>query len=344
LPARAKDPISHKSNPGPPTGFLNWIKSMSNLTQKSEIYTPTYSTLKDVMDRHERSHWIPDEADLRQDSEQWKNGTIKDEEKAYIKNVLRLFTQSDTDVAAAYVEKLLPIFKNPDARMMLMSFAARESIHVHGYRKLNETLGFDTQAFMEEFLTYSEMKSKHDFMVEETDLSSSSGVATYLAKQVLMEGVNLFGSFAMLLSLSQRGVCPGTISINLWSVADETLHVEGLSELFKIYLQENPTIINNHFKAQIYETARSVVKLEDEFIDLVYSTGSNPSLTAEDTKLYVRYVCDYRMQQLGLKPQFGVKTNPLPWIDLVLSNTFGNFFETTVVQYSKNALSGEWVY
>jgi ribonucleotide reductase beta subunit family protein with ferritin-like domain len=50
------------------------------------------------------------------------------------------------------------------------------------------------------------------------------------------------------------------------------------------------------------------------------------------------------MQQLGLKSQFGIKTNPIPWIDLITSNTFANFFEATSVQYSKASMVGNWVY
>ena len=43
---------------------------------------------------------------------------------------------------------------------------------------------------------------------------------------------------------------------------------------------------------------------------------------------YVRYVCDYRMQQLGLKPQFDVETQPIPWIDYITGNTLGRGYRT----------------
>lgn len=318
---------------------------MSNLTQPTEIFVPKYLKLQETLDEHERAHWNISEVDLRQDVSAWRDGSITNGEKAYIKNILRLFTQADTDVCSSYVEKLLPIFKQADARMMLLSFASRETTHMKGYKLLSDTLGFDNEAFMSEFLSFKQMKDKHDFMIEQVDLSTAAGIAQYLAKQVLMEGVNLFGSFAMLLSFSQLGSkLQGTISVNKWSIVDETLHVKGLTELFKIFVEENPTVINNFFKAEIYETARTVVKLEDDFIDLCYSVGENRAATAQEIKDYVRYVCDYRMQQIGLKAQFGVHKNPIPWIDLVVGNTFVNFFESPNVEYSKGSLKGEWVY
>jgi ribonucleoside-diphosphate reductase beta chain len=317
---------------------------MSNLLQPTEIFVPKYLKLQEILDEHERGHWIAEEMDMRLDCEQWKNGIISDEEKSYIKNILRLFTQADTDVCTSYVNRLLQVFKNADARMMLLSFANREVTHMKAYKRLNDTLGYDSEAFMSEFLSFKEMKDKHDFMIEDVLLNTPSEIALYLAKQILMEGVNLFGSFAMLLSFSQEGKLPGMVSGNQWSIGDESLHVNGLTTLFNIFIEENPSVVNNHFKAIIYETARKVVALEDLFIDLVYKTGNNKNAQAEGVKAYVRYVCDYRMQQMGLKPQFGIRENPLPWIDLITSNTFANFFEATSVQYSKNSMDGDWVY
>ena len=315
-----------------------------SITLPTEIFVPKYLKLQEILTEHERAHWVADEAQMQMDVEQWKSGKISESEKAFIKMILRLFTQADTDVCASYVEKLLPTFKNADARMMLLSFAGRETTHMLGYKRLNDTLGYDSEEFMSEFLQYSEMKSKHDFMIESADLGKPTGIAEYLAKQVLMEGVNLFGSFAMLLSFSQEGKLPGMVSINQWSILDESIHVRGLCELFRLYIAEHPRVVNNNFKARIYETARRVVELEDSFVDLVFSVGTTTAVTAEQVKAYTRYVCDYRMQQLGFKPQFDVTENPIPWIDYITGNTFGNFFESTVVQYSKNSLTGDWAY
>lgn len=315
-----------------------------SITTSTEIFVPKYLKLQEILSEHERAHWVPEEANMQVDVEQWKNGTISESEKAFIKMILRLFTQADTNVCASYVEKLLPIFKNADARMMLLSFANREVTHMLGYKRLNDTLGYDSQEFMSEFLNYSEMKDKHDFMIESVSLKSPASVAEYLAKQVLMEGVNLFGPFSMLLSFSQEGKLPGMVSVNQWSIVDESLHVMGLCELFRIYVSEHPSVVTNAFKASVYATARRVVELEDKFIDLAYSVGGTRVTSPEVLKQYIRYVCDYRMQQLGLKPQFGVDKNPMEWMDYITGNTFGNFFEVTSVQYSKNSLTGDWVY
>lgn len=314
------------------------------ITDIKEVFVTEYHRLQEILNEHERSHWIADEADMRTDVEQWKSGKITEDEKSFVKMVLRLFTQADTDVCSAYVNKLLPIFKHNDARTMLLSFANREVTHMLGYKRLNDTLGYNDEEFMTEFLSFKEMKDKHDFMMEEANLSTNKGIAEYLVKQSLMEGVNLFASFAMLLSFSQEGKLPGMVAVNQWSQIDESLHISGLAELFKIFVNEFPEVVDNNLKGVTYETARKVIQMEDSFIDLCFSVGKVSCLDADALKKYIRYVCDYRMQQLGFKAQFGIKENPIEWMDQVTGNTFGNFFETTTVQYSKGNLSGSWLY
>lgn len=317
---------------------------MTDLFSPQEIYVTRLPELQKLYMQHERSHWNVDEADMRDDIEQWKRGFITERQKMFIKMILRLFTQSDTDVCSAYVDKLLPLFRHPDVRIMLLSFASRETTHMLGYKRLNDTLGFDTEEFMSEFLQFSEMKKKHEFMIENTPMGTPAERALYLARQILMEGVNLFGSFAMLLSFTQSGKLPGMVSVNKWSIVEESMHVSGLVYLFRAIIEQYPEIVNNFFKAAIYETARQVVKMEEDFIKLCFSVGDGEKITQEQAIAYVQYICDFRMQQMGLKPQFGVNENPLPFIDSLLGHSMGNFFEITIVEYSKSSMVGEYTY
>ena len=146
----------------------------------------------------------------------------------------------------------------------------------------------------------------------------------------------------MLLNYSRLGWLQGTVSVNQWSIVDESLHVEGLTEIFKIFVEEHPHLVTEEFKRDIYQTARDVVNLEDEFIDLCFSVGTPPKLEKQELKDYIRYVADYRMKQMGFKPQFNISYKPLPWVDDMVGNVFGDFFDVQIVEYSKGNLSGTW--
>lgn len=310
------------------------------LTEYSTIYSPIYHELVEITKKHERAHWVEAEVKLQSDVEQWRSGKITGEEKRLVKNILRLFTQADVNVGQGYYDKLIPFIKNNEARNMFGSFAAREGTHQRAYALLNDTLGFGDD-FYEEFLSYKEMKEKHEFMIE--DIGKGYGdFAKYLAKQTLIEGVVLFASFAILLNFDRKGLLAGMCDVVRWSQIDESLHIEGNTALFRKFCEEHPRIVNDDFKKDIYQCARDTVELEDHFLDLVFNLGGVDNLNKEDIKAYVRYVTDYRLVQLGLKSNWGIKENPIPWIDYLMGSTFGNFFEREVVEYSKGNTTGKW--
>lgn len=303
-----------------------------------EAYAIRYPNFVDLTIKHERIHWHEHEAKLGVDVEQWKKGLITTGEKDLISNILRLFTQSDLVVGQAYYDRLIPYVKNNEARNMMGSFAAREGTHQRAYALLSDTLGFGSDFYFE-FLAYDEMKEKVEFMVEQVE-PGHTGFATYLAKQTLIEGVNLFASFAILLNFDRLGKLPGMCDIVRWSMADESVHIEGNCALLREFLHEQPVVVNDDFKKGIYDLARKLVELEDSFIDRAFDMGGVTNLTAEEVKAYVRYVTDYRLQQLGLKANWNMESNPLPWIDYLMGKSHSNFFEREVVEYSKGNLTG----
>ena len=89
--------------------------------------------------------------------------------------------------------------------------------------------------------------------------------------------------------------------------------------------------------------AKDVVRLEDKFIQLAYKMGEIEGLTMEEVKTYIRYITDRRLLQLGLKTNFKVKNNPLPWLEWILNGAdHTNFFENRVTEYEVAGLTGSW--
>ena len=312
------------------------------LTVASETYKPFYySWAVDLTVRHEKAHWIEDEIDLGEDVSDWKTGKVTDVEKDYITNILRLFTQSDVAVGQNYYDQFIPKFKNNEVRNMLGSFANREGVHQRAYALLNDTLGLPDSEY-HAFLEYKEMTNKIDFM-QKSDNTTQRGLALAMAKSVFNEGVALFASFVMLLNFQRVGKMKGMGKVVEWSIRDESMHVEGNSKLFKAFIAEHPKLVDNEFKKEIYVMAKDIVKLEDKFIELAYEMGEIQGLTMEEVKTYIRYITDRRLLQLGLKTNFKVKNNPLPWLEWILNGAdHTNFFENRVTEYEVAGLTGSW--
>ena len=311
-----------------------------SLLKTSETYKPfKYPWAVELSKKHEEIHWIEDEAELSEDVQDWKT-KLTDSEKEFITHVLRLFTQSDVQVGENYHELLIPKFKNNEVRNMLSSFAAREAVHQRAYALLNDTLGLPDEDF-HKFLEYKEMADKIDFM-KEGETNSHTGLALALAQSVFNEGMSVFASFVMLLNFQRFGKMKGMATIVEWSIRDETIHVQGNSKLFREFCEEHPRIVNDELKSKIYSMAENAVSLEEKFIQLAFKGNEVQGLTKKEVRDYIRHIADRRLLQLGLKPLFNQKKNPLPWLDWVLNGaSHDNFFEKRVTEYSVAGMEGE---
>jgi len=316
---------------------------MTLMTERAYFKPFNYPWAYDAWLKHEQSHWLHTEVPMSEDVNDWKK-RLNDGEKHFLTNIFRFFTQGDIDVAGGYVKNYLPYFPQPEVRMMLMGFAAREALHVAAYSHLIETLGMPETTY-QEFLEYDSMRAKHDYF---TDLSNANGtpesVATNIAAfSAFTEGMQLFSSFIMLLNFPRHGKMKGMGQIVTWSIVDETQHAEGMIKLFRSYVEENRELWNDDLKSKIYTIAEKMVELEDKFIELSFSMGTMENLTEADVKKYIRYICDRRLISLGMKGIFKVKKNPLPWVEeMINAPTHTNFFENRATDYAKGALSGKW--
>ena len=319
-------------------------KTESRMTDERTYFKPfNYAWAYDAWLKHEQSHWLHTEVPMLEDVKDWKKKLSK-EEKQFLTHIFRFFTQGDIDVAGGYVNNYLPYFPQPEIRMMLLGFAAREALHIAAYSHLIETLGLPDTTY-NEFMAYAEMKEKHDYVMDiSAKNTTKENTATHIAVfSAFTEGMQLFSSFIMLLNFPRHGKMKGMGQIVTWSIVDETQHTENMVKLFRTYIEENREIWNDELKGKLYTIAERMVELEDKFIDLAFAMGSMEDLSAEDVKKYIRYIADRRLISLGLKGQFKVKRNPLPWVEeMINAPTHTNFFENRATDYAKGALSGDW--
>jgi len=289
----------------------------------------------------QKMHWLPSEVPLHEDIRDW-NERLTKEEKNLINQILKFFTQGDVDIAKAYLDKYIPKFKSPEVRMMLSSFATSEANHAHAYSLLNDTLGEPSLLDFKAFQEYKEMADKHTYLFKDKGKGVEGFLRDIACFSAFGEGLQLFASFVMLLNFQRYGRMKGMCQIVTWSIRDETHHVESMIKLFKTLIKENPKVWTDKFKKTIYQTARDMVELEDKFIDLAFEMGGIRGLTSDEVKKYIRYIADRRLLQLSLKPNYGVKDNPLGWLDWVLNGVeHANFFENRATEYNKGATTGK---
>ena len=312
---------------------------MSLLDSRSYYKPFDHPWMFDYYVQQNQMHWFPEDVPLHTDVKDWAE--LEDYEKNLLTQIFRLFTQSDVDVGSGYVDKYMRVFKKPEARMMMAAFTNMESIHQHAYSLLLDTVGMP-EAEYKSFSEYEEMLKKHEYINNfKVAVSNKQSIAKALAVySAFTEGLQLFSSFVILLNFPRFGRMKGMGQIITYSIRDESLHVEAMTQLFREFMHENIDLWDDKLKKEIYQTCRDMVHLEDKFLDLVFEMGDIQGLTKKEMYEYIRYIADRRLLQLGLKPNYGVKHNPLSWLDDVLGVEHQNFFEGRATAYMKAGLRG----
>ena len=310
------------------------VRTKADITQERTTFKPfKYPWAYDAWLQHEQSHWLHTEVPMSEDVKDYKK--LSKQEQEFLTKILRFFVQGDLDIGSGYHDHYIPIFKQPEVRMMMSGFASREALHVAAYAHLIETLGLPESTY-NEFLQYKEMVEKHDYI---NNLNAAPMAEKIAAISAFGEGMQLFSSFVMLLNFARNGKLKGLGQIIAWSIVDETQHAEGMIKVYREYVKHHQDETTSD---RIKEIADQMVGLEDQFVDLAFSMVEVEKLTKEEVKQYIRYIADRRLISMGMKGIYKIKKNPLPWVDGMLGVSHTNFFEQRVTDYSKGATTGTW--
>lgn len=315
--------------------------SVPGLLTPSYAYKPfRYPWAYDFWKKQQQVHWMPEEVPMGEDCKDWAT-RLSDNERNLLTQIFRFFTQSDVEVNDNYMERYARVFKPTEVKMMLSAFSNMETIHIAAYALLLETIGMPDSEFTA-FLEYKEMADKHNYM-QTFGVDSDADIARTLAMfGAFTEGLQLFASFAMLMNFPRLNKMKGMGQIVSWSVRDESLHCEGMIKLYHEFSRETGCV-TDAVADDIVDCCKTVVGLEDKFIDLAFETGEVEGMTPDDIKQYIRYIADWRLGQLKLPKVYGVDEHPIPWLTEILNGVeHANFFEARATEYSKGATKGDW--
>jgi len=313
------------------------------LLKEKIVYKPfRYPWCYDAWLTQQRIHWLPEEVPLAEDVRDWQKKLLP-HEKNLLTQIFRFFTQADVEVNNCYLRHYTTVFKPTEVLMMMTAFASMETVHVAAYSHLLDTIGMPETEYSA-FLKYKEMKDKYDYM-QNFNMNDKREIAKTVAVfSAFTEGLQLFASFAILLNFPRFNKMKGMGQIVTWSVRDETLHCNSMIKIFNTFCDENPGLLDDSLKKEIYDACSTIVEHEDAFIDLAFEMGDIEGLKAEQVKKYIRWIANRRLAQLRLNDLYEVKENPLTWLDDMLNGVeHMNFFEGRATEYSKASTKGSWV-
>ena len=314
----------------------------SDITKERIVYKPfEYPTAFDYWLKQQQAHWIHTEVPMMSDINDWKQN-LTETEKNIIGSILKGFAQTETVVNDYWTGLVTKWFRKPEIIAMATVFGAMETIHAEAYSLLNEELGLDDfSEFLEDETTMAKIETlmnvRDSFDGEVDWHERAKSLAIFSA---FTEGVNLFSSFAVLLSFKLQNKLKGVGQIVEWSIRDESLHSNAGCWLFRTLLKEHPEYDTPELKAQIEEAAHLSLKLELDFIDKVYEMGDLEGCTKYDLTSFIKHRLNTKMGDLGYGPIVnGIDEEAvqrMSWFDsLSAGKQHTDFFANRVTNYSK---------
>jgi len=313
-----------------------------SLTTPRVYYKPfEYPQAFEFYKNQHRSHWLADEVPLASDLNDWRLN-LNESEKNLIGNILKSFAQTEVHVNDYWSSKISQWFPKPEVVAMASSFGAFEAIHAEAYARLNDELGLDNfQAFMEDEAS----RNKIERLLETPSETIEEKALALAIFSAFTEGVNLFSSFAILMSFQLRNMLKGTGQIVEWSVRDESLHSTAGCWLFRTLMQESPELNTVEMRNNVIEACHLSVKLEFDFIDKAFEMGEIEGLNKDQLKNFIKARANDKMKELGYNPVYNdidpALLKQMEWFGhLTSGKTHQDFFANRVTDYSKS--TGDW--
>ena len=318
-----------------------------DITKERIIYKPfEYPKAFEFYMKQQQAHWLWTEVPMMSDVNDWKQN-LTETEKNIIGSILKGFAQTETVVNDYWSTLVTKWFRKPEIIAMAVTFGCFETIHAEAYSLLNEELGLDDFAeFLEDETTMAKIENlmnvRDSFEGEKDWHEIAKSLAIFSA---FTEGVNLFSSFAVLLSFKMRNKLKGVGQIVEWSIRDESMHSDAGCWLFRTLIEEKPELKTPELEAAINEAALLSLQLELDFIDKVYEMGDLEGCSKDDLISFIKHRVNTKMGDLGYRPivnGIDVKAvERMKWFDhLSAGKQHTDFFANRVTNYSKGHV--EW--
>jgi ribonucleoside-diphosphate reductase beta chain len=237
------------------------------------------------------SVWRPQEVSLESDIRDWQSAS--EVEKEIIAGILKGFTILETHVSD-YWANIPNWFPKHEVAAVARAFSFSEVVHSEAYNILSDTLGLNE---FEAFLGDPVAQQKIGYFLEDRSVKSSLAVFSGAG-----EGVSLFSSFAVLLSLNLTGKYRGLAQIISWSIQDEQSHSDTGIELFRELIKEEPLTLE---EAQVIgQGFDSVIANEFAFIDSIFAGRSLDTINPEDLRNFIYYRANNRLTKLGIQKEY----------------------------------------
>lgn len=311
--------------------------------------TLKYKQFDQLTDKQLGFFWRPEEIDVYKDATDFKALTTH-EQHIFTSNLKRQILL-DSVQGRAPVEAFSPIVSLPELENWILTWTFSESIHSRSYTHIirnvyaNPSKIFDEMMDIEEIVDCAEDISKnYDDLIELATWYNLLGEGTHtvngkevavdlyeLKKKLwlalmsvnILEGVRFYVSFACSWAFAELKKMEGNAKIIKFIARDENLHLASTQMLLKLLQKDDPDYakIAKETEAESIKMFIDAVDQEKIWADYLFKDGSMIGLNTQLLSEYIEWIATKRMNMVGLKSPYNIKSNPLPWTQKWISGS-----------------------
>ena len=302
-----------------------------------------YQWALNLWDTMEANTWFPKEVQMTADAKDYK--FLTPVEKRMYDLVLSQLIFMDSLQTNNLMDNINPYITAPEINACLSRQAYEEANHSKSYAVMVESISDNTDEIYDMWKTDKKLREKNTYLATiyknlSGDITDEKIVLALFANQIL-EGIYFYAGFAAMYALGKSGKMLGSSQMIKFIQRDEVTHLLLFQNMINSVRKERPELFTIELEAKVRDMFRKAVELEASWGSYI-TQGQVLGFTDGIILQYIQYLADRRLEAVGYKPEYNVN-HPIPWVDGYSSfnEQRGNFFESSIVNYSKGSIDFE---
>jgi ribonucleoside-diphosphate reductase beta chain len=298
-------------------------------------YKQFYSLYKTQRDQF----WVPNKVDLTND----KISSLTEQEYTAFKGILSFLNFLDS-IQVNNLPRLMEYFSAPEIKLALGIQQFFETIHVESYSYIFESVipSIEERESIYDFWRNDPVllernsyiaKIFQDFIDNETD----ENFHKVIVADYILEGLYFYQGFIYFYNLASRKKMIGTSAIIKYINKDELIHVAIFANLIK-ELKIKKDLIYSMFETAVIQDIKWNQHI---LVDVL-------GISDLSIELHTKDLANKRLKMIGLDSIYSNVSNPYKHLEKISGTgenhdkVKGNFFETTITNYSMTSAIGGW--
>ncbi len=306
---------------------------------------PKYPVFKELYVKQKKAVWFPEELNIQQDILDYKSLTST--ERELFESAVGYFASSELLVQNVLGNGFFPVLTDPYAKMSFSTQMFMENIHSDFFEIVLNSFEMDRKKVYNITLEDKLLKEKQEIIIRavdritygKADPDTTEGkkqiLTAILLNNIIQEGMFFYSAFAHFFAMKDTGKMKNVVSGVELVLIDESLHLQNGIEAIITIAEENPEIVeDDRFIDNIAETIIDAVELELNYLKSKFGGTTIFGVSYKELELYMKYIADRRLEELGLEPQFNITENPLKFLQKEDVKKLTNFFEVSSTEYT----------